>query len=401
LESHLDMGGNTSSAYQSYHSPHGECNFLNLHHCYACGGHECGWSAGHIATFWGLDDVYGHATTMKTLIHLEAIKPWDCRALIEEHLQKQAELAPRTPLRKVDVQDAFAYLKANSRSVVKGFESRLHKRKFVRLCEELLERKNVPYDMADKEDIGEIFDSLDYDRSGYLSTGEWASGLAGFLRGHRDQKVLAVIRALDVDNAQKLTRRQVEEFIAPFVKAMTPPEAESLRPLLVKKVVKDIFTEMDLNRKGDISAEEWLQWSRLSHRNNILTRLTKIIEEEVYKIWLEHSKSFEPHRWNSWQHNYDPYNKDRPTRALGQPPPGFGTPFANNGSTQGAGSTLAPGVAASQSWGFDPFASNVNTSPPTSPQRRTGSTGFFTDHDPFGSGTSPPAPPAAPSRGFY
>ena len=102
-------------------------------------------------------------------------------------------------------------------------------------------------------------------------------------------------------------------YLSPFVKAMSPPEAAALRPLLEKKAssfctssqyiwhencegwlpvfkqaVDDIYYDMDMDHTADISSDEMLSWSKRG--NNIVDRLADIIDQEVYQIWLTESK---------------------------------------------------------------------------------------------------------------
>lgn len=183
--------------------------------------------------------------------------------------------------------EATTYLNLAPQSTWRGWmkaPGELEKDDFVKMCCELLDAKSVQYTPKDRREFGEVFDSIDFDGNGSLSIGEWAGGLSVFFKGSPDSSVHAVFKALDKDNDRKLSKAELQEYLKPLVKAMSPPKADSLRPILLKKATDDIFREMDLDNANDISSDEMLQWTRKD--NNIVDRLAGIIDKEVYQIWL-------------------------------------------------------------------------------------------------------------------
>merc|ERR1711920_3061 len=95
---------------------------------------------------------------------------------------------------------------------------------------------------------------------------------------------MGVFNALDQGNKCRLTKREMQEYLRPFVKAMSPPHAEALRPILLKRAVDDIYNEMDLDHDNGIGSDEFLAWTMRG--NNVVDRLVNIIDKEVYQIWL-------------------------------------------------------------------------------------------------------------------
>jgi len=96
--------------------------------------------------------------------------------------------------------------------------------------------------------------------------------------------VHAVFSVLDPDNGQSISKQKLQDYLRPFVMAMSPPAAEALRPILLRKAVDDIYREMNLDRESDVSSEEFLAWT--SKGNSIIDRLADLIDKEVYQIWL-------------------------------------------------------------------------------------------------------------------
>jgi len=142
---------------------------------------------------------------------------------------------------------------------------------FVDKAVDLMVSMNIRHNQADRHALYDIFDSMDYDGNGELSVGEWAGGLSVFFQGDMDQCIHAIFDVLDTNGDKSLSKVELSEYLKPFVNAMTPPEAEPLRPLLTRKCADDIFAEMDFDHDNQISSDEMLHWSKQG--NNIIDRL--------------------------------------------------------------------------------------------------------------------------------
>eukprot|EP00913_Durusdinium_trenchii_P024581 g23075.t1 len=99
-------------------------------------------------------------------------------------------------------------------------------------------------------------------RNGLLSTGEWAAGLSVYFKGSMEEAVRAVFSCLDANGDGAISKSELQVYLSPFVKAMSPQEAAALRPLLEKKAVDDIYYDMDMDHAADISSDEMLAWSK-------------------------------------------------------------------------------------------------------------------------------------------
>jgi hypothetical protein len=97
----------------------------------------------------------------------------------------------------------------------------------------------------------------------------------------------------------------MKEYVTPLVKAMTPPEASALRPLLIQRCQDEIFEEVDLNHDGKCDASEFQQW-RQDH--NLLDELANVIEGEVYKIWLENNMKHSHHETTDFTRSHETRN---------------------------------------------------------------------------------------------
>jgi len=236
---------------------------------------------GHMMNACGCTEALGFEQSARGLITMHGIEPWNARELIRENLKRQAELAKRSPLRFIHVRDGLQYIGEKAHA---WFSRTLTRDRFARAASDLLYSRNIQHTAQDRDQLLDVFDSMDFDRNGSLSLGEWAGGLSVFFKGTQDESVHAVFMALDTDKSGTLTSRELQEYLKPFVKAMSPATADSLRPLLLKKATMDLYDEMDLDHKNDISVEELLGWSRRG--NNIIDKLADIIDKEVYRIWL-------------------------------------------------------------------------------------------------------------------
>merc|ERR1712232_928645 len=184
---------------------------------------------------------------------------------------------------------------------------------FVKTSIELMQTRGIQYNERDRQMLHEIFDSMDFDKSGTLDLGEWAGGLSVFFRGTQEECVHAVFNALDRDRNKTLSKPELQEYLKPFVKAMSPGEADSLRPLLVKKATDEIYNDMDFNHDGKITSEELLEWSRRG--NTIIEKMADIIDKEVYRIWLKSN-----HRIDGYdeRHRGQPFDQAGPYGGGGQ-----------------------------------------------------------------------------------
>lgn len=237
---------------------------------------------GHALNTCGCTDAAGFENTASALINLHGIQPWSARALVRMNLKQQGELAERSPLRNIHVEQGLAYMSAK---VQTWYQSSMTRTQFVSAAAQLLQSERVQFSDRDMAELHDVFLSMDFDQKGSLDLGEWAGGLSVFFRGTQEECVHAVFNALDRDKSRTLTKSELQEYLKPFVKAMSPPEADSLRPLLVKKATDEIYKDMDFNRNNEISSEEMLMWSRRG--NSIIETLADIIDKEVHRIWLK------------------------------------------------------------------------------------------------------------------
>eukprot|EP00746_Dinoflagellata_sp_MGD_P123479 gnl/MRDRNA2_/MRDRNA2_58125_c0_seq3.p1 gnl/MRDRNA2_/MRDRNA2_58125_c0~~gnl/MRDRNA2_/MRDRNA2_58125_c0_seq3.p1 ORF type:complete len:127 (+),score=28.81 gnl/MRDRNA2_/MRDRNA2_58125_c0_seq3:90-470(+) len=99
-----------------------------------------------------------------------------------------------------------------------------------------------------------------------------------------------MFQLLDKDSNGSLSKTEMKEYVTPLVKAMSPPEAAALRPLLIAHAADTIFTQVDLNKNNKCEAQEFSTWRA---NNNLIDQLALIIEGKVYKIWLDNSKTSE------------------------------------------------------------------------------------------------------------
>eukprot|EP00929_Paragymnodinium_shiwhaense_P073397 TRINITY_DN3738_c1_g2_i1.p1 TRINITY_DN3738_c1_g2~~TRINITY_DN3738_c1_g2_i1.p1 ORF type:complete len:431 (-),score=120.51 TRINITY_DN3738_c1_g2_i1:513-1805(-) len=244
---------------------------------------------GHTMNCCGVTDMLGFEHSAKTIISLHGIEPWNARELINENLRRQGELAKRSPLRMIHVEDGLSYIGNLMKKNYLPTSSRrtLNRKTFISACLDLLRTRNVLPSPGpqDGQELNDVFTSMDFDKNDSLALGEWAGGLSVFFKGTFEESMHAVFTALDTKGNNALTKSELQEYLTPFVKAMTPATAEPLRPLLLKKASDDIFFDMDFDHNEYISAQEMLEWSRRG--NSIVEKLADIIDKEVYRIWLQ------------------------------------------------------------------------------------------------------------------
>ncbi|CAE7436846.1 Guca1a [Symbiodinium natans] len=380
-------------------------------------------STGHFFNLCGCTDVIGFEGSAKAVINMYEIKPWNARSLIRDNLNKQGDLARKSPLRKVPIMDGLEYFQKQIRSSMFGSRE-LTKDRFVEIAVMLLGQQNIPHNPREREDLYQIFDSMDFDKNGTLSTGEWAAGLSVFFKGSMEEAVRAVFRCLDANENGAISKSELQVYLSPFVKAMSPPEAAALRPILEKKAVDDIYYDMDMDHQSDISSDEMLAWSRRG--NNIIDRLADIIDQEVYQLWLAESKRKNQNRRYSDPSSASPAGSSPGSGRYEAMPmdyqePGYGQRASMSSMGPGPAqpgyehSEYGPGPYQQPNTGYSGNFQSSYASPPAyssqSPQYSQYGGGMAQDarapppdlHDPFAQPRAgampPPPPPPAPGRG--
>lgn len=264
------------------------------------------------AMLCGCPDAIRFEHTAKAVMNLHSIESWNAKSLVKEHLRRQGELAKKTPLQNISVVDGLSYISERLMNGVVGkgldFITCQHgvhmtREQFVLICTDMMQdikdyRGNrIRSTPKDREEFYDIFDSMDIDRSGVLSTGEWAGGCSVFFRGNMKQSVEAVFKVLDENGDGHLTMAELREYLKPFLKAMMPEGASALQPMLLKRATDTIFREMDKDHGGWISAEEMCKWT--AEGNNIIDSLADLIDREVYALWMQNSKESMRRNYNS------------------------------------------------------------------------------------------------------
>ncbi|CAK0891253.1 unnamed protein product [Prorocentrum cordatum] len=266
---------------------------------YASAGHVCLQAMISDAVFAQFGVVAGCSldtfeSGVGTLINLNGIEPWNARDLIKKNLDRQLELAKRSPLRSIPILDGLDFVRRQSEEAWGGSlmnavglaPATIKKMQFVRILTNLLKHPQlgVRHSQRDIDDLAHVFESIDFDGNGELSLGEWAGGLSVFFKSDPDSAVKAIFQTLDTDHSDDITKRELQEYLKPFVNAMSPLEAASLRPLLLKKATDDIFSEMDADHSDTISVAEMIKWSKRG--KDVVHVLADIIDKEVYVIIL-------------------------------------------------------------------------------------------------------------------
>mmetsp|Transcript_18506 Transcript_18506/g.49636 ORF Transcript_18506/g.49636 Transcript_18506/m.49636 type:complete len:264 (-) Transcript_18506:8-799(-) len=222
----------------------------------------------------GFDDAIGFERSALLVISFQGIRPWSPRDLVNQRCKKRALLAKSCPFRMVPVMKGIEFFTRYAG----GWYRRLTRERFVDVSFDMMNLMNIQH-TTHEQDVAllvDIFESIDCNFNGELSFGEWAAGLTIFFDGKIEDSTEAVFRALGQDGDGSLTRREFEEYVKPFVEVATPPDAEPLRPLLIRRMTGEIWSVMDFASSHRITFREMLRWN--TQGNNILDRLTDIIE---------------------------------------------------------------------------------------------------------------------------
>jgi Ca2+-binding EF-hand superfamily protein len=236
---------------------------------------------GNTVSHCGCINAVGFDRAAEAVIRSGDIQPWPAKAMVSSRLEDQARLAKSAPFRTIPVQDGFEHFSSHI-----GRFSGLSKDEFLDVAQNLIEVRRVSHKGDEIRTLEAVFDSIDFDGDEELTVGEWAGGLTVFFKGTQQEKTSALFQLLDRDNNGCLSKSEMKEYVTPLVKAMTPPEASALRPLLVTHATDKIFDQVDVNNDGKCDANEFNRW-RQDH--SLVDELVSVIEGEVYKIWLENN----------------------------------------------------------------------------------------------------------------
>lgn len=241
---------------------------------------------GNTVASCGCMNAVGFERSAEAVIRSGDIQPWPAKAMIRERLEQQALLARTSPLRTIPVEDGFQHFTSHF-----GRFGGCTKDDFFHVAKNLVEIHRIPHKPDELDQLSQVFDSMDYDENEELTVGEWAGGLTVFFKGSQEEKTRAIFELLDRDNNGCLSKQEMKEYVTPLVKAMTPPEASALRPLLITHATETIFDQVDRNDDGKCETSEFVLW-REGH--NLVDELVNVIEGEVYKIWLENNMKHPP-----------------------------------------------------------------------------------------------------------
>jgi len=153
---------------------------------------------------------------------------------------------------------------------------------FVDLCEQLLASRHLTGELKDRNHLYDIFDSMDFDSSGVLSCAEWAGGLTVFFKGSQEECVRAAVGIVGKSGSGALSQSEMQDYLGPFLKAVTPEGTSGLRPILLQKAADRIWKDIGLDSSDSVSAEELTRWSKAG--NNIMDILIETIEKEVTSL---------------------------------------------------------------------------------------------------------------------
>mmetsp|Transcript_54321 Transcript_54321/g.115952 ORF Transcript_54321/g.115952 Transcript_54321/m.115952 type:complete len:482 (+) Transcript_54321:151-1596(+) len=313
-------------------------------------------AAGHAATAWtGAAEMAGYEHfegAAKAVMKLHNIDSWNAKGLVRDKLKRQMELAQKSPLRFIKIEDAAAFLKRKlnesfwSRNLHKVGIMKISKEQFVEVCWEMIRsqpdyRGNpIRYVAQDRMDLYDIFESMDFDAEGTLCRGELAGACSVLFRGTTEEVIKVVFGILDADETGTVRPTELQEYLRPIVHAMIPDNARAIQPLLLKRCTDTIFKEMDADHDSGISEQDMLQWTKAGH--NMITSLSDLIDKEVYSAWMENNEQMMRKMRLKGE---TPAARSPPTKS--QDAPASGNWFRGSGSEATGSPVSSPGSPAS------------------------------------------------------
>merc|ERR1719420_1972837 len=105
-----------------------------------------------------------------------------------------------------------------------------------------------------------VFDLMDSHASKQLSIGEWAGAMAAFFKGTQEEKARELFDLLDEHSKGWLSNEELQQRLIAPVKAMTPPEASPLVPLLLRLCADQLMESASFTDKSKIYCQDFVHW---------------------------------------------------------------------------------------------------------------------------------------------
>lgn len=226
------------------------------------------------------------------------IGPWSPKQLLLDNLQRQLELAARSPLRFINVTEGLAFYGKQ----VGGVLAPLTREKFVQMSLELFRLRGLHCPPEEACICYDVFDAIDLYQNASLSLGEMAGGLSSFFCGSVEQRTQAVFDLLAQGHANQVPKSALREFLQPYVWAMVPSNATVLRPILLPHVTDDLFADITLGQSKHIEISQLVRWMSRGNQiavsatksptpvfaSTVVDRVAQVIDMAVQVAWREH-----------------------------------------------------------------------------------------------------------------
>jgi len=243
-----------------------------------------------------LTGVVSFEKNLEVNLRLDGIEPWSAQELVLPHLERRCALAGRSALRFVPTIESITAFRGYFKM---GSKTPLSRAAFLFIAKDLVANygnngsTNNANGATACDSFGllhAIFAALALDGKDELSLGELALGLPDFLAGSLKDKSAMVCEFLDRDGDKHLTTDDMREYLSPLLSVMIPPNAKSLKPLLLTRCANEILKESCSTDqemlKSKVTCESFQDWWV---RHSVVDELCRLVDAEVYKVWLEQS----------------------------------------------------------------------------------------------------------------
>jgi len=228
----------------------------------------------------------GYMQNIDVMIRSQNIAPWPAEDMFRAKLRMQEDLRHSTKLYLIPVELGLMHFVNHMPNYL---STGMKVDTFVSIAQNLLVQNH--HEKPQPQALQRIFRSMDYDGNGSLTVGEWSGGLKTFFMGTEEAKNRAVFRLIDTSTDGRLDKDELKEYLRPIMNAMIPIEANSLRPLILSRLLELVFTEIDADGDGTVTSGEFLAWSK---EHDLIRVLGKMIEGPVYKVWMRKNLKLGP-----------------------------------------------------------------------------------------------------------
>jgi len=164
------------------------------------------------------------------------------------------DLKGRSELSKISADVAIRHYAASS----KHRKGLMNEQQFSTSTIELAKKKGVK--AGTLQELGEIFQAIDLDGTGTVTSTMWASGMAAICGDGEAAAQFALFNVLGSLENGTLKFKELIQFVVPVVMMMIPPNEEELRRKVAADIAQTIWCQTTKDKNGNLTSAAFSKW---------------------------------------------------------------------------------------------------------------------------------------------